>query len=125
MHSHERRLPGNIIDDEFEVCFEHLLSVMLAKRRLLRVPVRVTCQFHTPGAPKKKQLAALNTAQVLLFLVREFTIPDMFTRQNTVVIAFIYFSGKNYTDDEKQQGETYCVYSPLANERGCIEVVPS
>jgi hypothetical protein len=34
MHSHERRLPGSMIDDELEVCFELLLSVMLAKRRL-------------------------------------------------------------------------------------------
>jgi hypothetical protein len=34
MHAHERRLPGSMIDDEFEVCFELLLSVMLAKRRL-------------------------------------------------------------------------------------------
>jgi hypothetical protein len=28
-------------DYEFKVCFELLLSVVLAKRRLLRVPVRV------------------------------------------------------------------------------------
>ena len=34
MQSHERRLPGSMIDDEFEVCFELMLSVMLAKRRL-------------------------------------------------------------------------------------------
>jgi hypothetical protein len=34
MHSHERRLPGSMIDDEFEVCFELLLSVVLAKRRM-------------------------------------------------------------------------------------------
>jgi hypothetical protein len=34
MHSHERRLPGSICDDEFEACSELLLSVMLAKRRL-------------------------------------------------------------------------------------------
>jgi hypothetical protein len=34
MHSHERRLPGSTIDDEFEVCFELFLVVMLAKRRL-------------------------------------------------------------------------------------------
>jgi hypothetical protein len=34
MHSHERRLPDTMIDDEFEVCFELLLSIMLAKRRL-------------------------------------------------------------------------------------------
>jgi hypothetical protein len=34
MHSHERRLPGSMIDDEFEVCFEFLLSVVLAKRRV-------------------------------------------------------------------------------------------
>jgi hypothetical protein len=34
MHSHERRLHGSMIDDEFQVCFELLFSVMLAKRRL-------------------------------------------------------------------------------------------
>jgi hypothetical protein len=34
MHSHECRLPGSMIDDEFEVCFELLLSVVLAKRRM-------------------------------------------------------------------------------------------
>jgi hypothetical protein len=34
MHSHERRLPGSMTDDEFEICFELLLSVVLAKRRL-------------------------------------------------------------------------------------------
>jgi hypothetical protein len=34
MHSHERRLPGSMIDDEFEVCFKLMLSVMLAKRRM-------------------------------------------------------------------------------------------
>jgi hypothetical protein len=28
----ERRLPGSMIDDEFEVCFELLLTVVLAKR---------------------------------------------------------------------------------------------
>jgi hypothetical protein len=50
MHSHERCLPGSMIHDEFEVCFELLLSVMLAKRRLWRVPVRVPCQSHIPGA---------------------------------------------------------------------------
>jgi hypothetical protein len=33
MHSHERRVPGSMIDDELEVCFELLLSVMLTKRR--------------------------------------------------------------------------------------------
>jgi hypothetical protein len=35
MHPHERRLAGSMIDDEFEVCFELLLSFVLAKRRLL------------------------------------------------------------------------------------------
>jgi hypothetical protein len=39
-----------MIDDEFEVCFELLLSAVLAKRRLQRV--RVTCQSHIPGAQK-------------------------------------------------------------------------
>jgi hypothetical protein len=34
MHSHERRLPGSMIDGELEVCFEVLLSVVLAKRRM-------------------------------------------------------------------------------------------
>jgi hypothetical protein len=35
MHSHEHRLAGSMIDDEFEVCFELLLlSVVLAKRRM-------------------------------------------------------------------------------------------
>jgi hypothetical protein len=34
VHSHERRLAGSIIDYEFEVCFELLLSVVLAKRRM-------------------------------------------------------------------------------------------
>jgi hypothetical protein len=34
VHSHERRLPGSMIDDEFEVCFKLLLSIMLAKRRM-------------------------------------------------------------------------------------------
>jgi hypothetical protein len=32
MHSQERRLPGSMIDDEFEVCFELLLSVVIACR---------------------------------------------------------------------------------------------
>jgi hypothetical protein len=41
-----------MIDDEFEVCFELLLSVMLAKRELQRVPVRVTRQSYIPGAQK-------------------------------------------------------------------------
>jgi hypothetical protein len=41
-------------DDEFEVCFDLLLSVMLAKRRMLRMPVRVTCPSHIPEAQKKK-----------------------------------------------------------------------
>jgi hypothetical protein len=34
MHSHERRVPGSMIDDEFEVCFKLLLSVMITKRRV-------------------------------------------------------------------------------------------
>jgi hypothetical protein len=35
MHSHERRLAGSMtIDDEFEVCFEFRLLVVLAKRRM-------------------------------------------------------------------------------------------
>jgi hypothetical protein len=38
-----------MIDDEFEVCFEFLLSIMLAKRP------RVPCQVNIPGAQKKKQ----------------------------------------------------------------------
>jgi hypothetical protein len=46
-----------MIEDEFEVCFELLLSVMLAKRRMEQgVPVRVPCQsHHIPGAQKKKK----------------------------------------------------------------------
>jgi hypothetical protein len=51
IHSHERRLPGSMIDDELEVCFELLLSVMLAKRRLYGagyMPVPY------PGGAKKK-----------------------------------------------------------------------
>jgi hypothetical protein len=31
VHSHERRLAGGMIDEEFEVCFELHLSVLLAK----------------------------------------------------------------------------------------------
>jgi hypothetical protein len=31
VHSHERRLAGSMIDDEFEAYFELLPSVMLAK----------------------------------------------------------------------------------------------
>jgi hypothetical protein len=52
MHPHERRLPGGMIDDELEVCFELLLAVMLAKRLMWRVPVRVTCQSHVQGVQK-------------------------------------------------------------------------
>jgi hypothetical protein len=44
-----------MVDDEFEVCFELLLSVMLAKRRLKRVAVRVSYQSNIPGEPKKKK----------------------------------------------------------------------
>jgi hypothetical protein len=42
----------SMINDEFEVCFELLLSVMLAKRRLWRVPVRVHASPTSRG-PKK------------------------------------------------------------------------
>jgi hypothetical protein len=53
-----------MIDDEFEVCFELLLLVMLAKRRMSRVAVRVPCQSHTPGgAPKKKKNVGGTTAE--------------------------------------------------------------
>jgi hypothetical protein len=41
-----------MIDDEFAVCLELLLSVMLAKRRLQGVPVWVTYQSPIPGAQK-------------------------------------------------------------------------
>jgi hypothetical protein len=34
VHSHGRRLAGSMIDDDIEVCFELVLSVVLAKRRL-------------------------------------------------------------------------------------------
>jgi 3-mercaptopyruvate sulfurtransferase SseA len=44
-----------MIDYEFEVCFALPLSVMLAKRRMKRVPVRIAyCQSHIPGAQKIK-----------------------------------------------------------------------
>jgi hypothetical protein len=47
-----------MIDDEFEVCFELLLSVMLGKRRQYMVPVRVPYQSHIPGAQKKTKKTA-------------------------------------------------------------------
>jgi hypothetical protein len=34
VHSHKRRLAGSMIDNEFEVCFELLLLIVLAKRRM-------------------------------------------------------------------------------------------
>jgi hypothetical protein len=49
-HSHERRLAGSMNDDEFEVCFELLLSVVLAKRRKEGMRCGFTCQSHIPGA---------------------------------------------------------------------------
>jgi predicted phosphodiesterase len=44
-----------MIDDGFEAHIELLLSVVLAKRRMQRVPVRVTCHSHIPGAQKKRR----------------------------------------------------------------------
>jgi hypothetical protein len=43
-----------MIDDEFEVSFELLLSVMLAKRRLQRVRLRVYLTVPYPGGAKKR-----------------------------------------------------------------------
>jgi hypothetical protein len=56
LHSHERRLAVSMIDDEFEVCFKFLLSVVLAQRRLLGVPVRVYLPVNIPGAQKKSNI---------------------------------------------------------------------
>jgi hypothetical protein len=56
MHSHEPRLPGSIIDDEFEACFELVLSVVLAKRRMYMVPVRVYLAVPYPGGAKKNNI---------------------------------------------------------------------
>jgi hypothetical protein len=58
MHSHERRLPGSIIDGEFEVCFELMLSVVvLAKRRLYRgCCCGFICQSHIPGGAKEVEI---------------------------------------------------------------------
>jgi hypothetical protein len=42
-----------MIDVEFEVCFELLLSVVLAKRRLQSVPVRVFLLVPHAGGAKK------------------------------------------------------------------------
>jgi hypothetical protein len=44
-----------MIDDEFEVCFELLLSFVLAKRRMFRVPVRAYMPVPYPGGAKKKK----------------------------------------------------------------------
>jgi hypothetical protein len=63
VHSHERRLPGSMIDDEFEVCFELQVPVMLAKRRMQRVPTRVPCQSH-----KKKKPTAFPSGMLLFML---------------------------------------------------------
>jgi hypothetical protein len=34
VHSNERRMAGSMIDDDLEVCFEVLLSIVLTNRRL-------------------------------------------------------------------------------------------
>jgi hypothetical protein len=41
-----------MIDDEFEVCFELMLSFMLAKRCLQRVPVRA---YRTVPHPRGRE----------------------------------------------------------------------
>jgi hypothetical protein len=57
MHSHERRLAGSIIDDEFEVCFELLFSVVvLAKRRMQRGSVRFNKPVPYPRGEEKSTI---------------------------------------------------------------------
>jgi hypothetical protein len=53
----------SMIDDEFAVCFELPLSVMLAKRRLWRVPVAGagSCQSNIPRAQKNKKIKKMMT----------------------------------------------------------------
>jgi hypothetical protein len=54
MHSHERRLAGSIIDDEFEVCFELLFSVVvLVKCRMQRGSVRFNKPVPYPRGKEK------------------------------------------------------------------------
>jgi hypothetical protein len=48
-----------MIDDEFEDFLELLLPVMLAKRRLLRVPERVHIPVSYPGGAKIIQVNAM------------------------------------------------------------------
>jgi hypothetical protein len=43
-----------MIDDEFEVRFELLLSIMLAKRRMKRVPVRAYLPAPHPRGAKTR-----------------------------------------------------------------------
>jgi hypothetical protein len=50
----------SIIDDEFEVYFELLLSVVLAKRGMYMVPVRVSLPVPIPGDAKKSKKNARN-----------------------------------------------------------------
>jgi hypothetical protein len=54
VHSHERRLAGSMIEEEFEVCFELLLSLGLAKRRLQRLTVRAYLPVPCSGGGAKK-----------------------------------------------------------------------
>jgi hypothetical protein len=44
-----------MINDELEVCFELLLSVVVAKRRMYMVPVRFYLLVPYPGGAKKKR----------------------------------------------------------------------
>jgi hypothetical protein len=53
VHSYEHRLAGSMIEDEFEVCFELLLSVVLAKRCMWTVLVRAYMPVPFLGGTKR------------------------------------------------------------------------
>jgi hypothetical protein len=55
-----------MIDVEFEVCFEFLRPVMLAKRRLQRVLVRVYLPVPNPGEGAQKKIKKWMIAHCLV-----------------------------------------------------------
>jgi hypothetical protein len=52
-----------MIDDEFEVCFELLITIMLAKRRMYKVPVRVYLPIPYPGGARNKSVPVHRVAR--------------------------------------------------------------
>jgi hypothetical protein len=71
-----------MIDDEFEVCFELMLSVVVAKRRFYRVSVRVYMPVPYPGGAIKKRKTL-----VRLYRVFRPTRTDFFLRPPDMELA--------------------------------------